>query len=67
MKYAILVYALGTSAALAHGGHEEAVVYGDAHWLMSGDHIIIVMLACFAAGLAVAPAVRKLRATLARA
>ena len=67
MKRAIPVYFLGASGAFAHGGHEEAVLYGDAHWLTSGDHVIVLALACFAAGLAVRPVLRRLRAALIRA
>lgn len=67
MKHAIPVYFLGTSAAFAHVGHEEAVVYGDVHWLTTGDHVIVLALAAFAAGMAARPVLRKLRAALQRA
>ena len=67
MKRLIPVYFLGAPAAFAHGGHEEAVIHGDLHWLTSGDHVIVLALACFVAGLAARPVLRRLRAALIRA
>lgn len=45
MKHAMTAYMLSASAALAHSGHEEAVAMGDTHWLTTGDHLIVVVLA----------------------
>ncbi len=44
MKHALTAYILSAGAALAHAGHDEAVVYGDAHWLTTGDHVIVLIL-----------------------
>ena len=53
MKYSMTAYVLSASTALAHSGHDEAVVMGDTHWLTMGDHLIVVVLAVsgFALGL----------------
>lgn len=67
MKYAIWAYILSAGAALAHGGHEEAVVMGDAHWFTTGDHVIVLVLAAFVAGLGARPVLRQVRGLLARA
>lgn len=66
MKHAITVFFLSAGAALAHGGHEAAVVQADAHWLTTGDHVILLLLAGIAVGLIARPVLRLLRRTLAR-
>ena len=58
MKHAISAFfsgagLLSAGAALAHGGHEAAVVQGDAHWLMQGDHLAVLGLVVLFAGLVV--------------
>lgn len=67
MKHAVMIYLLSAGAALAHGGHEEAVLQGDAHWLTSGDHVIVLMLAAFAIGSCVRSVVRRASAAPRRA
>ena len=56
MKHAISAFfsgagLLSAGAALAHGGHEAAVVQGDAHWLMQGDHLAVLALGVVCVGL----------------
>ena len=51
MKHAITAYALTASAALAHGGHSDALLNGPTHWLRAGDHLLVLGLAILAAGL----------------
>ena len=56
MKHAISAFfsgvgLLSAGAALAHGGHETAVVQGDVHWLMQGDHLAVLGLVVLFAGL----------------
>jgi len=67
MKHAITIYLLSAGAALAHGGHEEALAQGDVHWLTSPDHAIVLGLAGFALGLVARPLLRRIGARLARA
>lgn len=43
MKYATLAYVLSAGAALAHTGHEAAMIQGDAHWLSQPDHAAVVI------------------------
>ncbi len=67
MKYAMTVYILSAGAALAHGGHEAAVTEGYSHWFTSGDHMVVLVLAAFAAGLGLREVIRALRRILVRA
>lgn len=67
MKYAITAYVLTASAALSHGGHEEAVLRGDAHWLTTGDHVLVLGLAALAIGFGLRAALRRVRRALTRA
>lgn len=67
MKHAITALFLSAGAAVAHGGHEEAVVSGDMHWLTTGDHVILLLLGGIAIGLMARPALRFLRGVLVRA
>lgn len=67
MKHAITVLFLSAGAAAAHGGHEEAIVQGDVHWLTTGDHAIVLLLAGIAVGLIARPVLRRLHRVLARA
>jgi hypothetical protein len=67
MKHAMTVFFLSTGAALAHGGHDEAVLRGETHWLTTGDHVIVLVLTCFALGLCARPVLRRLGAALKRA
>lgn len=62
MKHAILVYLLSGGAALAHAGHDAAVIEGDAHWLTTGDHVIVLVLVGLACGLGLRAALRRVRA-----
>ncbi|MCR9087668.1 MAG: hypothetical protein NXH97_13090 [Rhodobacteraceae bacterium] len=66
MRHAITAYVLSAGTALAHGGHEEAVVQGSAHWLTSGDHVIVLVLAAFVAVVGGLAALRRVRRRLAR-
>lgn len=61
MKYAITIYLAGTGAALAHGGHDQALPQeGLAHWLASPVHGQgLILLAAVLGGLAVWRAARN--------
>ena len=59
MRFAIPAVFLGTGTAMAHSGHEAAVVQGEAHWLTQGDHLAVVVLALLAAGFTVRHALRR--------
>ncbi|MCR8723101.1 hypothetical protein [Frigidibacter sp. ROC022] len=59
MKHAMTVYLLGAGAALAHGGHEEAIEQGGAHWLTAGDHLIVLLLAGIVLGIGVRSVLRR--------
>ena len=61
MRHTITAYALTTGAAFAHGGHEEAVLRGEAHWLTTGDHLIVLGLAGLAVGFGLRAALRHTR------
>ena len=67
MKHAFMIYMLGATAAFAHGGHEEAVLHGDVHWLTSGDHVVVLVLGAFAVGILARPGLRLLGTALKRA
>jgi hydrogenase/urease accessory protein HupE len=66
MKKAIFL-ALMPGAALAHTGHEAAVVHGDAHWVIQGDHLLVVAALGAVASVVVGYAVEALKKRLARA
>ena len=61
MKKAITAYVLSASAALAHGGHEAALVQGEAHWLTAPDHLAVLVLAGLLVGGVLAGALRARR------
>ena len=67
MKYALPIYLLTSGIALAHGGHTEAATQGSVHWLTTGEHVFVLMLASVAVGMCIRPAVRRLRAALIKA
>ena len=64
---ALIVYALTTTAAMAHGGHEEARIMGDAHWFASADHLLMLILGGLAFGIGVYAAFRLARSSRSRA
>ena len=52
MKYSVPLFLLSAGSAAAHSGHDEAVLQGSVHWLTSGDHLVVILLAACAVGLA---------------
>ena len=52
------LFALLPAAALAHPGHGEASA---GHWLMQGDHLVVLALAAIVAAEATRRGVRALR------
>ncbi len=67
MKHAFTAYILSAGAALAHAGHDEAVVHGDAHWLMTGDHVIVLILGAGLLGMGAYRLIRRLARKRAKA
>ncbi|MET1413738.1 hypothetical protein ABVF61_15820 [Roseibium sp. HPY-6] len=60
---ALIVFALASTAATAHGGHEEARTMGDAHWFASADHLLMLMLGGLLFGVGVYALLRRLLAS----
>lgn len=54
MKKVLFAYLATTAAAQAHGGHAEAALQGEAHWLTQPDHMVVIgaALCLLALGLA---------------
>lgn len=42
MKKAIAIWLLAATSAAAHPGHEAPVSDGAAHWLLQGDHFLVI-------------------------
>ena len=42
MKKALAIWLLGATAAAAHPGHDAPVADGAAHWLLQGDHFLVI-------------------------
>lgn len=63
---AMIVFALSGTAAMAHGGHEEARAMGDAHWFASADHLLMLILGGIVFGAGVYAVLRRLLATRTR-
>jgi len=66
MKKTLTAYFASTGAALAHSGHVEAVVQGEAHWLTEVNHLAVVIPAVVAIALGGGIARRALRRFLAK-
>ena len=63
MKKLLIAYFATATAALAHPGHDAAVVEGQAHWLTQPDHIVVVGLSAALISLAgIRWSVRRMRA-----
>lgn len=45
MKKTVLAYLATASTALAHSGHEAALLQGADHWLTQSDHLAVVLTA----------------------